>query len=207
LADAIETALGGGLAWTLLFAHIDYTSAVATMAQGGNYNGFLPVNRRTDCNCVFPLAIYPRQTLLAGSWEVSPADFGHLDYEFHQGEIYEIRLAYQANICGTPDGQIMRMDVYDDPTPSIGTRVQAKINVVGVYGTYAGPHDTCLHVEKGLINDTLETVLGANVDWPSFPYEIDDCYNLIVKGEFNGIGVTDYVVRFTVSPATNPYGA
>lgn len=50
LADIIETAVGS-VPWTLWFAHVTYTSAVATMIDGFNANGSLPDNASTDCDC------------------------------------------------------------------------------------------------------------------------------------------------------------
>lgn len=50
LRAEIEAAVSG-LAWTLWFQFVDYDSAWATMIDGGNNQGFLPVDRRSDCEC------------------------------------------------------------------------------------------------------------------------------------------------------------
>jgi hypothetical protein len=66
LSDAIETTVSG-LAWSLWFQHIDYSSAWATMVDGFNQNGSLPVDRREDCDCEEPLE--PGQLLMNPGWE------------------------------------------------------------------------------------------------------------------------------------------
>lgn len=53
LADAVETAIGSGVAWTAFYQFLDYATAEAIVFEGGHDGEYLPTETRDDCTCDF----------------------------------------------------------------------------------------------------------------------------------------------------------
>lgn len=79
IEDAVESAIGGTTAWTLLYQFLDYESIKAIVYEGGiDGMGYLTPTKRDDCTCVI-LPDYQLvenfTTIIPAQWDLNSVDW------------------------------------------------------------------------------------------------------------------------------------
>lgn len=139
-----------------------------------------------------PTGRYANATLPSGNgvWVVSPADYGHDDYQFHTNETYVVRSVDKVNICGSPDGKIISIHAYD--CEGCGTLSWAEIPFVITGVTNHTPHPTCDTL--GVSGTDSGKALGAN---EAIVLDTYTAYALTFRGSVYNDGET-FDIQFEV---------